>query len=727
MADSPLAAPDSGKIGFPSISAGMNKLPPSGKAGGRGSRDDDKDARLGLSDSKKEEVLQRARKRFDRAAQAEADNRKKALDDLKFYNGEQWDSSVMAQRNFDNRPIITINKLPTFVRQVTNDVRQNRPGINVSPVGDRSDPEVAKMFMGMVREIERKSQADIAYDTAFAQAARAGWGWLRIVTEYEKPNSLNQVLTIKRIRNQFTVYADPASQEPDASDMKWCFVTEFISKDEFKEDYPDADPMHWTQTGVGDSLKEWLTKEEVRVAEYYEIEDEKRTFVLLENGAEGWLDEMSDDVLERFEIIAERESDCPKIHWYKLTAIEVLDDREVLGKWIPLVRILGDEVDIEGKPTWSGIVRNAKDAQRMFNYWSALETEVVALAPKAPFIGAEGQFEGYEGMWKNANVRSYPYLEYKPVTIDGNLMPAPARQQPVAVPAGIEVARQNAAQDMMATTGIRFDSTTKDRMYDESGRALRELRRVGDIGSFHLVDNLAQGQRHIGEILINVIPLLYDRKRIVTILRENDDEERVTIDPHAAKPMQESPPDQTTGKVMKIFNPTYGEYGVTVTIGPSYATKRIEASESMMDFLRAVAPAFPQAVSATADLIAKSQDWPSSDEFASRLTKLVAETHPGIISPDMKDVSPQVQAVLSGLMRQVQKDAQERVAFMKALTERDTEFALKADNQQKTFDAKLLAIAQKADAAQESDIRMLADAVMQLREKLEQPAEVTLQ
>ncbi len=730
MADSVFAAPDSGKVGLPAITAGMNKLPPENRGGGRGTEDDDENSRLGLDESEEQEVLSRARKRFDRATQGEGENRRAALDDLKFYKGDQWPADVAAQRANDLRPCLTINKLPTFVNQVTNDVRQNRPAINVSPVGDRGDPEVAKMYAGMIREIERKSVADIAYDTAFAQTARAGWGYWRIITEYEKPTSFNLVATIKRIRNQFSVYMDPSHQEPDGSDAQWCFISEMLSREEFETEYPDAQRMGWALGGVGDSLKSWISKDEIRIAEYFEVENEKRTLVRLANGATGWKDDIDPTVLKKYEVLEERESDCPRVRWYKITAVEVLEEKDWPGRWIPVVKVIGDEVDIEGKVTLNGIVRHAKDAQRMYNYWTTSETEMVALAPKAPFIGAEGQFEGHEQEWKTANTKSNPYLQYKPETVDGKPLPPPQRQPPVQVSAGIVTARQGAAQDMMGTTGIRFDATMGERMYDESGRALRELRERGDLGSFHLVDNLARSLRHTGAILVDLIPRLYNKRRVETILREGDAEERVIIDPAASQPMGEER-DPRTQKVMKVFNPTYGEYGVTVTIGPSYATKRVEAAESMMDFIRALGPAAPQAVTAVMDLIAKNQDWPGAEEFSTRFAKLVAQIHPGITAPDIKDVSPQIQAVMMGMQTQLQQSQKQIQEMTKALTDQQADRAQRDRKIELDFEAKILAVMQKQEANVNTHIgaqlKELADAVQVLHGALTKPTEARVQ
>lgn len=672
-----------------------------------------------IEKKKAEEILGRARKRFDKAIQAEAANRRDALEDLKFFVGEQWPADVVAQRNFDKRPCLTINKIPTFVHQVTNDLRQNRPTINVSPVGDKGDREVAKMYRGLIREIERASMAELAYDTAAFNAVANGLGFWRTTTEYDESVSFNQVIRVKRVRNPFTVYIDPDHQEPDGSDSKWGFITEMIPRHEFEEMYPKNDPMAWSQGAVGEGLKNWVTQDNIRIAEYFEVGHKSRTLVQLSNGHVGWEDELSEDVLghiERgdFEIVNRRESEEQKVTWYKMTVKEILEKQPWPGKWIPIVKVIGDEVDVEGKVKLSGLIRNSKDAQRMVNYWETAFTELVALAPKAPFIGAEGQFEGHEAQWKQANTRSYPYLMYKPETLAGKPVPPPQRQPLVGVPQGIQQGIQNASQNMMATTGIRFDATMQERTIDESGRAIRELRRTGDVGSFHYVDNFARSLRHQGNIFLDLIPKIYDTKRIVTILREDDTEEMVQLDPNQQKPFQQMRGSE--GKVQSIFNPTYGKYGVTVTIGPGFATKRIEAGESLMAFAKAV----PQIAQFIPDLIAEAMDWPGSEKLSTRLAKVVAMQAPGVMSPDMKNVEPEIQALLMSMQQQIQKMTQENAALMKTLTDQTADRQIKLEGINKVFEAKMAALDEKitealikTGAERESDIRHMAQQASQ--------------
>lgn len=662
----------------------------------------DKSIMLGAKDGKKSddaELLARARKRFERCIQGEEENRKSGLDDLKFKAGQQWPPDVMAQRATDKRPCLTINKLPTFVHQITNDQRQNRPGIDVAPVGEKGDRDVAKMYKGMIRAIERDSSADIAYDTAFDNAVSNGWGYFRLLTEYESDDSFNQVLVIKRVRNPFTVYLDANCQEPDAADAKYGFVTEMVPKAEFEADWPDAQPVNFDMAGEGESYKNWIGKDEVRVAEYYEIVAEHRKLLALSNGAEVWEDELHDDVREAIDngtikIENERVSECHKTMWYKLTAIEVLERAETVFRWVPIIRVIGDEIDIEGKVKFSGIIRNAKDPQRMVNYWTTMLAEVVALVPKAPYIVEEGQIEGHESQWKNANVKNYPFLSYKATSVSGRPTPPPQRQPPAQVPTGIAQAKQDASQDMMTTTGIRFDATLGERMVDESGRAMQELQRKGDIGAFHFVDNLGRALKHLGRIMIDAIPKVYDTKRTLMILREDGSEENVTLDPHASQPYAEV---QNGMKKMKIFNPNAGKYGVTVVIGPSYATKRIEAAQSMLDFARAL----PNTAALIADLIAKNQDWEGAQEMADRLAKAVP---PQLLSPDQKDIPPQLQAVMQHMDEQIKALTQERQQLMAALQSKDADRAIKQDQIDKTFEANLLKIVEEANANQNTHL-----------------------
>jgi hypothetical protein len=646
------------------------------------------------SSDRKEEVLKRARKRFDRAIAAETDNRTKMVDDLRFKAGEQWDAQIMADRQGEGRPCLTINKMLTFVHQVTNDQRQNRPSINISPVGDKADKKTAQMLKGLIREIERDSDADIAYDTGFDATASTGQGYWRILTDYEGSDSFDQVIKIKRIRNQFTVYLDCDRQQPDGSDSKWGFVTEMIPREEFEQQYPDKDAMSWDQTGVGENYKNWADANNIRIAEYFEVDVDTRTLVALRNGHIGYEDELADSVKEKIKanpdfVIDKRESECREVKWYKITGKQILDERDWPGQWIPLVECVGDEIDIEGKVVKSGIVRHAKGPQQMYNYCSTSGVEAVALQPKSPFVMAEGQDEGHEEEWNNANRKNYSRLRYKPTTVEGKLAPPPQRSNPATVSSGWVELQQSSAQDMMAVTGIRFDSTLAERTQDESGIALQRLAQHQQLGAFHYIDNFARSLKHTGRIIIDLIPHIYDTPRILTILREDGKEEHVKVDPTLGKSF-ESKPDEH-GKPMNHFNPKMGKFEVAVVIGPNYATKQEESRQGLMEFGKS----FPNKADLIADLVVKSMAFSDSEELQRRLEMTLP---PGMLQPDESDLSPQTVALIRSQQQQLQQAQQQIQAMGMALAEKQTDQAIQKDKNDKDFEAKMTATAATLEA-----------------------------
>lgn len=636
-----------------------------------------------------DKIVETARKRFKRCIEAEDENRKKALEDLKFLAGDQWPADVAQQRSNDKRPCLTINTVPTLTHQVSNDLRQNRPAINISPVGMVADKEGAKAFAGMINGIERDCQADIAYDTAISSAVNIGFGYCRVITEYERQDSFNQIIMIQRIRNAFRVYMDPERQEPDGCDAKFAFISDLLERSEYDEKYPNADPLGWTERGSGDDLQQWIQKEFVRVAEYFTIEHDLKRLVQLSTGHTGFYEELHDDIKKQIEdgeveILNERMSEVQRVMWRKITGLEVLETIPWMGRWIPVIEFLGEEIDVQGKVLRSGMIRNVKDAQRMKNYWATAKTEMVALAPKAPWVMAEGQKEGHEYEWENAHVKTFTVLEYNPVSLEGVPVPPPQRQPMVGIPEGIVQAEQSSQQDMMATTGVRFDATAQDRLYDESGKALKEIRRNVDIGSYHFMDNSCRSLRHVGRILVDLIPKVYDTPRVITILQEDDSEEQIMLNPEQGQPFTHNSSAKNP-QARKIFDPTVGEYGVTVTIGPSYATKRIEAMEQLMQFARVI----PEKGQLIAHLIAKYSDWPGADEAYKILVKALP---PQLLAPDPRDLPPAIASFVKSLTTQVSTLAAERMQMLKDLTDQKADRAVRQLKIDRDFEAKIMKV-----------------------------------
>ena len=580
------------------------------------------------------DILATARARLDLAVSALAESREDEIDDLRFYAGSpdnhwQWPADVLATRGavqgqtINARPCLTINKLPQHVRQVTNDQRQNRPGAKVIPVDDNADVEVADIFNGMIRHIEYISDADVAYDTACENQVSYGEGYLRLLTEYCEDNTFDQDIKIGRVRNSFSVYMDPTIQDPTGADAKWCFVTEDVTKAEFERMYPDASPITTLQSlGVGDqSISNWLNEDTIRIADYYYIDFDRTTLNLYPGNATAFEGTPEDKQLRAIygKPKKSRESDRPKVKYCKINGYEILEEREWAGKYIPVIRIVGNEFEVDGRLYVSGLVRNAKDAQRMYNYWVSQEADLLALAPKAPFIGYGGQFEGYENQWKTANTQNWPYSEVNPDVTDGQggMLPLPQRAQPPMASSGLLQAKAGASEDIKSTTG-QYNASLGMGSNERSGKAILARQREGDVGTYHYGDNLARGVRHVARQLVDLIPKIYDTQRIARIIGEDGETKMIKINPEQQQPVNKIM-DERGIVIEKIYNPGVGKYDVVAITGPGYATKRQEALEAMAQLLQGN----PQLWAVAGDLFVKNMDWPGAQEMSKRFAKTI--------------------------------------------------------------------------------------------------------
>ena len=638
-----------------------------------------------VSDNDDKDRLSVMRRRYTMALSAYSDSREDELDDLRFMAGSpdnqwQWPADVLATRGsvqgqtINARPCLTINKLPQHVRQVTNEQRQNRPTGKVIPADDRADVRVAEIFDGMVRHIEYISDADVAYDTACDNQVTYGEGYIRILTEYAREDSFDQDIKIGRVRNSFSVYMDPAIQDPCGADAEWCFITEDVSKSDYERMFPDAAPISSLMSqGVGDqSLSQWLSEDMVRIAEYFYYEHEKATLNLYPDNITAFANSPQDKQLKAMfgKPLRSRPVDRKKVKWVKTNGFEVLEERDWAGKYIPVVRVIGNEFEVDGQLYVSGLVRNAKDAQRMYNYWVSQEAEMLALAPKAPFIGYGGQFEGYEMQWKTANTNNWPYLEVNPDVTDGagQVLPLPQRAQPPLPQTGLIQAKLGAADDIKGTTG-QYDSSLGAQSNERSGRAILAREKQGDTGTYHFVDNLSRAIRYVTRQLVDMIPKIYDTARVARIVGMDGEVGMVRINPTQPEPVKEIR-DENGLVIDKIYNPSVGIYDVCVTTGPGYMTKRQEALDAMSMLLQSN----PQLWTVAGDLFVKNMDWPGAQEMAARFAKII---DPKVMegedqSPEMQMAKMQIEALTKelnqvvGMLQRVEQSIEAQEVQIKA-------------------------------------------------------------
>jgi hypothetical protein len=602
----------------------------------------------------KEGILRECRERLRLASDSESTNRTEAITALRFRDGEQWPVDVRRDRDTDARPCLTINITDAVVRRVENACRENRPRIKIDPVGDGADVETAKVLNGLTRHVEAISGADYAYDCGVSNAITMGWGWLSVTNDFADPKSFDQELFIQAHRNPFKIYADPASELPDGSDLTWLIESEMIKRIDYREQYGEIDPEGWQFIGQGDDIRDWSREEEIRVAKYWRVEHIKDELLKLSDGRTMFKSELpSRDAMAAagLMVIQRRQSMRKQVKCYLMTATKILKEWDWPGEWIPYVPVYGRELDVNGKIKRKGMVKDLIDPARMYNYSETAKTEVYGLQPKAPWLMPEGSMGDNAPAWRDANRKPIVALEYKQqYSPDGQPLPPPIRQNPPPLGAGFQEWSQSTQSNFMLVAGMPHEPDADKKGEVVSGIAIRRREGLADISHFDFYDNLTRSLRQLGRILVGLYPHFYGTQRMQRIIREDGTSELVGIN----EPQQQMDP-QTGQAVWTVKNNLQvGRYDVIIDTGPAYQTKREESAEAKLELL---ATPLGQMVGAHAgDLVIRGMDFENSDEIADRLQAAI----PGAITDKaLKDMPSQAKAMISGLMAQNQQMQQQ--------------------------------------------------------------------
>lgn len=617
--------------------------------------------------------IQQALERFNQAADAEIYNRMEGLVDALMVEGDgQWDDDIRARRQRKKRPCLTINRFRPMIDHVVNEERVSRTAIKVEAVGGGADPISASIRQGLIRHIEVVSDAEIIYDTAFERMVEKGWSWFRIVTDWESPTSFQQVIRIEGFTNDFCVYSDPTSEDPSGKDKKWAFVVQDMPRGEYAQQYPNsrARGMMSFET-VGDTSP-WITPETIRVVEYYYLDEVPVDVVQLLDGTGVYQDEIEEraglwwykaelDAYDDDKLAAEALREVPvdldengrfrktrpsyrtKLKWAKINAVEVLEGdfgkdaekntcgREIAGKYIPLVMVTGRSRMINGRLRLSGMVRNNRDAQRMYNYAISAFVEMIALAPKSPFIAAMSQIQKYKAIWDSANEENWPYLPYDPKSADGNqAVPPPQRTEYNPQVGALIQAIREFDNDLKIGFNI-FDPTLGQPRADQSGRAVASLQQRSESANMHWHDNMRRAKIYAGEIILEMIPVVYDASRIITIVRPDNEAEELVIN-------QEF--QSQDGKLVN-HDMAVGKYSCTLSLG-EYASKRQQA----VTMLSQIAQKVPEVALPLLPLILDNMDSPMAKEAKEIVERLQPDALKKPGSPE------QMQAQMRKIMQQ---------------------------------------------------------------------------
>lgn len=579
--------------------------------------------------TKDEDIVLQVKDKLKKSKEALEKQYQLSLDDVRFARlGEQWPQNLEKERDAENRPCLTINLLPAFIRQVTNDLRQNSPKINVIPVDDNSDPETAEVVNGIIRNIENGSNSEIAYDNAVEDAITGGIGYFRIDLDYTRNDSFDLDITIEKIVNPLSVFFDHNSTAADSSDWNYCIIEDDIDADEFEDTYPNAEKIDTDFESDGD----WISKDSIKVVEYWVRELKDTTLIKFAGGQVIYQEqyEENQDVFDTLEIIDTRETQRYKVTQYLIAGNQVVSKTEWPGMYIPIVPVFGEEFSIEGERYFNSLVRGVKDIQRNFNYWRSASTELLALAPKAPYIGPVDAFTTDREKWNTANSINHPFIGF-----DGQI---PPQRQPFSGPAaGALQEAANASGDLRQVLGMS-EAGMGMGQNDVSGITMNARRKESDTSTYHFADNLSRAIRHGGRIILDLIPHVYNQARIMRVMGIDGKPDTVQVNQEFEQ-----------NGYAKIHDLTVGKYDLVVKTGASYSTKREEAASQMMELLRA----FPQAAGLIGDLVATNLDWPGADEIAKRLKSLLP---PEVLKlDDLKNVPPEAQAMIASLSTKMEE------------------------------------------------------------------------
>lgn len=615
-------------------------------------------------DEKKPSLLEQAKAQFKATEDWWRENRKEFLADAKFRligKGNQWPDDIKKYREDNKLPCLEVDKLNQYVRQVVNDGRQNRPAVKVSPIDDRGDKQIAETLQGLIRHICDRSNADEAFDTALDHAAGCGFGFFRVLTEYAHENTFNQELVVRRVPNPLACMLGK-HELADGSDAKVGFFFEDIPKDEYKKRYPSAKVVDWAHEGFRD---DWAQENTVRICEYWYKVEEQKELLLLEDGTTATREEYA-AATNPAPVKDQRLIPQCVVKFCRLSGAEILEEREWRGKYIPIIPVYGNEQNIEGKVTYSGLIRAAKDPQRLYNFSRSAFAQRVALTTKSPWMAAAEQIADYPE-WKTANTGTHQVLRYKHTAEDGSVIPPPQRISASDVPAGFAQDMELAEHDIQASMGM-YAASLGQQSNEKSGKAIMARQREGDTATFHYQDNLNRAIRYLGRILVDAAPKYYDSTRVVRILGEDGTADMVRIDPRQAEAVTKDGTDT-------IYNIGVGKYDVSVAAGPSYTTKRQEAAEGMMQLVQSA----PETMQFAGDLIVKNMDWPGADELAERYKMMLPPSVQEALQ-NQEQEDPKVAAVVAQakqMMDAAQQAIQERDQALQQATQELQ--ALKAD------------------------------------------------
>ena len=666
------------------------------------------------------EIWAEARDRLKISTDAESRNRPDAKKAIEFREGDQWDANTGGSISEDE-PELVINLTDALCMRVENNLRQQRPRGKCHPIGDGADVELAELINGIGRHVETRSEASVAYDMAASCALTAGWGYFRLIAEYVSPRSFQKDLRILPIRNIFTVNMDPSAIMPAGQDQNWCLISSKMRRTEYKRRYPRLPNVNWTNIGAADGVLDWEDAELVRLAEYFRIRElpEMLYQIRAADGSEmtKYQSELPrhpdtgkfdlDHVVALLaatdaKLEGKRQSIRRGVEWFRLNGTMVIERQQLPGSYIPVFRVEDRAVDIDGDVIRRGMVKPMMDPQRMVNYGEVAKIKRLGLAPKAPWIGAEGQFEG-RPEWDNANQKAYSKLEYKPIVIETSqgpmMVPPPSRQAPAQIEAGFSEFVQGMRSNLMGVAGAANEPGQDQQGVVVSGRAIDRRQFLSDQAHFHVYDNLTLAIAQLWRVMLEWIPAYYTEERMQRCIGDDGQPQMVAIN---------TPEEDPQSGAKRLKNDlSVGRYDVVMDTGPGYETRRAEGAQNLIDMVK-IGPLAEIVSKVAPDLLFRSIDHPYMQELADRLS---ANTPDGL-KKVMEGLSSRARSLVQSLANenaQLKQQLQTLQTDLKyGITKAHLAATVKAHDTNVAADTKLKDSALWADEQRNSELLKMA-------------------
>jgi len=648
-----------------------------------------------------EKIITEALDRFETAADSWSEIYEQSISDVKFVDDDdgQWEDSARESRH--NRPCLTFDKLSSSVDRVVGGQLANMPSVKVR-AAEEGDEATAEVYQGLIQQIDQRGLQ--AFKTAFKFAVKGGFGCVLVDHDFIDDVSLDQDILIREIKNPFSVLIDPIVQAQHVEEARFGFLFEDMERKEFERMYPDAESSGSDSDfdSVG-NFASWVSDESVRVADYFRIVSEEQTLVQLSDGRVVDLKEI-EPVRDELNLMGitlgkTRKVQGRKLERFKITGMEVLEEVECVGRYIPIIPMFGKTSNINGRYITRGLVRKAKDAQRLYNYSRSVAVEVTGLTPKQPYFVTPAMIKGHESRWKNMMVSNDPVMMFN---FDNGQKPF--REQPAQGSPGLMQDAQIAAEDIKSTTGI-YDANMGASGNETSGVAIRGRQFQGEMANFEFQDQLVDSLELAGRVIIDMIPSVYDTERTIRIIGEDEREEVIAVN----KTLM----DGSTGEFVKTMDLTVGNYDIKVSSGPSFTTRKQETAEQLSGII-AQNPAMSELVG---DVLFQNLDLVGGDEVIKRLRS--AGVKSGIIEPNEEEA-----AAMQGQIQQQQQIEAQAAQLELALKQAEvvTEQAEAKERESKAMmNTVKSAVEQLKLAEAQSDLESKQIAQMRLRQSVGLP------